>query len=521
MEVVRPDPPAVRRFLRRLMLGYEWQHVWSATTPGFRPAMSAGTILGPTNASHAWFWGHVLMARSWNSPLRARFRAAAAASFETERRSGAGPGQVLSVTELCEVVTLQLAESSTLRGTTVRGEVVDQRANRGHVYFTLRDATSSFSCVRWASVVGEPLVNGRLYDVTGKVELWAARGQINLIVSRVREVDAGERHQALERLTERLRLEGVFDPDRKRPLPRWPSRIGVATSADGAVIHDIATVIGRRMPLAEVVMAPCPVQGVGASGGIAAAVQALARARVDVIVVARGGGSAEDLACFNEELVVRAIRSASEQAQIPVVSAVGHETDTTLCDHAADLRAPTPSVAGELIVPDAAVLRGNVLSLSVRSSQGVGRRIVYFSRAIHATDRRMHLAYRTVAERVRLRLATLDRAISASVPGRIEALAVRGNALEVRARTAINARLGHAGLRVTASDSALRILNPLRVLDRGYAIIEAPLRDGRDAGPVTRVTDLQFGDAIRLRLRDGVANATITGLAVTDADRDV
>ncbi len=471
--------------------------------------------------SHAWFWGHVLMARSWNSPLRARFRAAAAASFETERSSGAGPGQVLSVTELCEVVTLQLAESSTLRGTTVRGEVVDQRANRGHVYFTLRDATSSFSCVRWASVVGEPLVNGRLYDVTGKVELWAARGQINLIVSRVREVDAGERHQALERLTERLRLEGVFDPDRKRPLPRWPSRIGVATSADGAVIHDIATVIGRRMPLAEVVMAPCPVQGVGASGGIAAAVQALARARVDVIVVARGGGSAEDLACFNEELVVRAIRSASEQAQIPVVSAVGHETDTTLCDHAADLRAPTPSVAGELIVPDAAVLRGNVLSLSVRSSQGVGRRIVYFSRAIHATDRRMHLAYRTVAERVRLRLATLDRAISASVPGRIEALAVRGNALEVRARTAINARLGHAGLRVTAADSALRILNPLRVLDRGYAIIEAPLRDGRDAGPVTRVTDLQFGDAIRLRLRDGVANATITGLAVTDADRDV
>jgi exonuclease VII large subunit len=133
----------------------------------------------------------------------------------------------------------------------------------------------------------------------------------------------------------------------------------------------------------------------------------------------------------------------------------------------------------------------------------------------------MHLAYRTVAERVRLRLATLDRAISASVPGRIEALAVRGNALEVRARTAINSRLGHAGLRVTAADSALRILNPLRVLDRGYAIIEAPLRDGRDAGPVTRVTDLQFGDAIRLRLRDGVANATITGLAVTDADRDV
>lgn len=476
-------------------------------------------MLGPTNASHAWTWGHALMARSWNSPLRARSRAAGA-SFNTEGTSSASAGQILSVTELCEVVNLQLAASSTLRGTTVRGEVVDARVSRGHVYFTLRDAASSFACIRWASVVGDPVVNGRLHDVTGKVELWARGGQVNFIVSRVREVDAGERHRALERLTERLRLEGVFDPDRKRPLPRWPSRIGVATSADGAVIHDIATVIGRRMPLAEVVLAQCPVQGVGAASGIAAAVQALADSRVDVIVVARGGGSAEDLAGFNEELVVRAIRSVSEQARIPVVSAVGHETDTTLCDHAADLRAPTPSAAAELIVPDAAALRGSLLSLTARSSQGVQRRLLAFAHAVGAVDRRIDLAYRTIAERARMRLDTLDQAIVASVPGRINALAAREHALNVRAQNAINARLDRAGARVRVADSALRILNPLRALDRGYAIIEAPSRDGRGANPVTKVTDLQLGDAIRLRLRDGVADATITGLTVSDADPD-
>lgn len=458
------------------------------------------------------------MGRSWNSPLRSRSRAAGSSAVEGEGTSSTSVDTVLSVSELCEVVNLQLAASPTLRGTTVRGEVVDPRASRGHMYFTLRDATSSFACVRWASVVGEPLVHGRTYDVTGKVELWTARGQINFIVSRAREVDAGERHRALERLTERLRLEGVFDPDRKRPLPRWPSRIGVATSADGAVIHDLTTVIGRRMPLAELVLAPCPVQGVGAARGIAAAVQALAHSRVDVIVVARGGGSADDLAGFNEELVVRAVRSVSEQARIPVVSAVGHETDTTLCDHAADLRAPTPSAAGELIVPDAAALRGNLLSLVARSSQGVERRVFAFSRAVRAVDRRIELSYRALADRARIRLDMLDRAISASVPGRVDALSARSRALDVRSRSAIASRLERASGRVTIAETALRILNPLRVLDRGYAIVEAPSRDGRDAGTVTRVTDLRTGDAVRIRLRGGVADATITGLTASDAD---
>ena len=456
------------------------------------------------------------MPRSWNAPMRPRGRAGLPS--ESAHSDVAWPNfaplarPILSVTELCDAVSIQLEASPILRAVTVRGEVVDPRVHRGHTYFTLRDANSAFDCIRWSSVLGEPLVHGRLYDITGTVELWSVKGHIRLITTRAREVDAGERARALAQLTERLRTQGIFDASRKRPVPKWPSRIGVATSAEGAVIHDLNSVISKRMPLAEIVLAPCPVQGVGASAGIVAAIQALVRAQVDVIVVARGGGSADDLSAFNEEAVVRAVRGASDEAGIPVISAVGHETDTTLCDHAADVRAPTPSAAGEMVVPDSAAILGGLLSTRARSAQAIGRRVASQGRAAAAVDRRLALAWRTVAGRVEARLAAIDRAVAAAIPHRLDSTEGAASYAVARARTAIDTRIARADARLVASDSALRMLSPLRVLERGYAIIEGLPQDGVARRAIASITGLAPGDVVRLRVRDGVAEATISSV---------
>lgn len=463
------------------------------------------------------------MGRSWNSPLRPRRRAAVPTVVGTPAEPGAEHGQVpggapvLTVTELCDVISTQLGASSLLQATTVRGEVVDpQVSKQGHTYFTLRDANSAFACIRWASVLGEPLIEGRVYDVVGDVSLWPVRGQIRLIASRVRELDAGERHRALVLLTERLRSEGVFDPSRKRSLPRWPSRIGVATSAEGAVIHDVRTIIGTRMPLAEIVLAPCPVQGIGAASGIVNAVWALGERGVDVIIVARGGGSADDLAAFNDESVVRAVRAISEEVGVPVISAIGHETDTTLCDHAADIRAPTPTAAAQIVVPDAATIRGGLLASHVRVTHALERRLTARGAALRTINRRLDLSSRTVAGRVERRLDAIHDAIGAAVPARVDAMAVQLASLDDRGHRAMEARIARPTTRLTTADSTLRLVSPRRVLERGYAIIERQTASDSHPTPVASIDGLRPGDAIRVRFRDGVADATVASVTTSD-----
>ncbi len=448
------------------------------------------------------------MARGWNSPLRARGRAAGAPPSQ----DGAFdlPAPVLSVTELCEVITLQLELSPVLRSATVRGEVSESKVVRGgHVFFTIQDASSKFRCVQWASMAGSPIVHGRQYDVSGKVDLYAAAGELRMVVRRAREVDAGDRHRALERLTERLRVEGLFDPARKRLLPEWPSRIGVATSATGAVLQDLTAVIGRRMPLAEVVLAPTAIQGVGATGSIVAAIEALVRANVEVIIIARGGGSFDDLAVFNEEAIARAVRRTSEEHGVPVVSAIGHETDTTLCDHAADVRAPTPSAAGEIVVPDAAVIRAAILARESRAKRAVARALDGCDTAIGRLDRRLEVAAGAIRNRATARVDDLDRRLTALVGGRFEALGNGLSSRDGRARIAMARHIDVVGTRLSIGEDALRLLSPLRVLERGYAIIEAP-----SGSTVTSVKSLAPGDHVRLRFRDGTAGATVEGIGV-------
>ena len=373
---------------------------------------------------------------------------------------GAIAAGVLSVSEATGYIKSLLDDDPLLANCWVRGEVSDPRTyNSGHTYFTLRDGTSQIRCVLFRQKARglEPLEHGRQYVVRGAVSVYEAQGAYQLYVTSYRTVGAGELYQQFELLKAKLEADGLFAPERKRPLPVWPQRIGVATSAQGAVIHDLRQVIGRRYPLAEIVLAPCQVQGAEAVRAIVASIRALDAAQVDVIVVARGGGSIEDLWAYNEEAVARAITGAS----VPVVSAVGHETDFTIADFVADVRAPTPSVAGELLVPDAHELRRALDGLVARAERSV---------RAHVWEAQSDLGER-----------------------------------EQRLRRAVAEHLQRTEMRLEALRGRLHALSPLAVLGRGYAVV----RD-QETGMVLRSVLLTApGQHVTIQLADGALTATV------------
>ena len=367
----------------------------------------------------------------------------------------------------------------------VEGEVVQSTtSSAGHTYFTLKDSAGSLRCVLFAaqaqSVTALPR-DGSKVVAHGYVELYLRDGRCQLRVDDVRAAGAGEAALRLEALRRRLEAEGLFRSERKRPLPAHPRRIGVVTSPTGAAWHDIQTVVRRRDPRVEIVFAPALVQGASAAESLIGALDGLARVRgLDAVIVARGGGAAEDLSAFNDEALVRAIARFG----YPVCSGVGHESDTTLVDHVADVRAPTPSVAAELVVPDAtsevrrAQRHRELMDARIRSSvEGRRRRLVAVRRLI---ERRAPAA-RVAALRQRLDedRRALDRAVARLVPGH------RRRSDAVRRR--------------------LDALSPLAVLGRGYAIVE-------DAGGRVRAdaSSLREGTDIRIRLRDGRVGARVT-----------
>ncbi|MBA3415181.1 MAG: exodeoxyribonuclease VII large subunit, partial [Chloroflexia bacterium] len=263
--------------------------------------------------------------------------------------------QPLSVGQLADYLREVLALDPILSDVWVTGEVVDARQPKsGHVYFSLVDAEASLKCVLFRGQLLRQThlpQNGLQVTLHGAFDLYARSGEVQVIVDSVQPTGLGLAALEFERLRQRLEAEGLFDPARKRPLPPAPRFVGVVTSASGSVWHDIQHVVRRRYPLTHLILAPAKVQGDGAPAAVVAALEALqADGRPEVIIVARGGGSAEDLAAFNTEAVVRAVFAC----RIPVVSGIGHETDITLVDLAADLRAPTPSAAAEQCVPSLA-----------------------------------------------------------------------------------------------------------------------------------------------------------------------
>jgi exodeoxyribonuclease VII large subunit len=379
----------------------------------------------------------------------------------------------MSVSEATAHVKELLDDDPTLADLWVRGEVTDARTYAsGHTYFSLRDGESQIRCVLFRQKARrrgkplEPLENGRQYLVRGAVSVYAASGTYQLYVSDHRPLGAGELYLQFEETRARLEAEGLFAPERKRPLPRWPRRIGIATSPNGAVLHDLRQVIGRRFPLVELFLAPCQVQGADAVRSVVASLRTLDEAGTDVVVVARGGGSIEDLWAFNHEAVARAIAAVS----VPVVSAIGHETDFTIADFVADQRAPTPSAAAELMVPDGVALVEGVEDLRRRAERALKAQL-------------------WVAQNARL-------------------------GLQPRLGRAGAARLARAEGRLAALEGRLESLSPRRVLERGYAVV----REEATGAVVRHAGQVAPGDDLTVLLAHGALRATVLPNRVSGGD---
>jgi len=374
----------------------------------------------------------------------------------------------------------------------VGGEVTNFRRQRsGHCYFTLKDEAAQLRCVMFrrdaARLPADP-DEGMTLRVFGGLTLYEARGVFQLVVSKLEtEREGGMWKLAFDRLRARLDAEGLTDPGRKRPVPAFPGTVGIVTSPTGAALRDIVAVIARRAPWLRVVVRGTRVQGVGAGDEIAAAVSMLARVPgVDVVVVARGGGSIEDLWGFNEEAVARAVALSP----VPVVSGVGHETDVTICDLVADLRAATPSAAAETVAPD---------------RQWVGKRL-------DAMGQRLG---RGLARQVRSRRWWLDQlgdSLFRRGRRRVQVSRDRLDAARLQMAAAVRARIRRDGGRLSEAATALDALSPLSTLARGYAV---PL--DRDGKLLRRIGDFPRGRDFRLRVVDGYVPCAPTGLPVEAA----
>lgn len=396
------------------------------------------------------------------------------------------PKPVFTVHELTEYVDLLLGFDPNLKELAVEGELEGvKRHASGHLYFTLKDAQASVSCVMFRnSVMGLRFLpkDGQHVRLAGRASLYQRDGRFQIVATGLMLVGAGALYAAFAAYKEELQKRGWFDAAGKKPIPFLPKAVGLVTSASGAARHDVETVIGRRFPGMPLILYPAAVQGEGAAKEIASAIdRADAAQACDVLIVGRGGGSMEDLWPFNEPPVAEAIRRCS----IPVISAVGHETDVSISDYVADLRAPTPSAAAELAVPEYAALRAALSDAGERLMNAL-------SRGIRAKRDRLSLVFGDTA------LFRVCRAIEQKRQAADAAHAAIGIAC---ART-----LDGIKHRLDRENERLKAYSPQRTLERGFALIA----DG--AGHVlTSAGQVRTNDAVSIRFADGTANAVITG----------
>lgn len=383
--------------------------------------------------------------------------------------------EVFTVTQLADYVRSTLERDAQLSDIWVTGEVTNLfQSGAGHVYFAVKDVNSQVRSVLFSGNPGaQHLAAGAQVNVHGRVSFYPVRGETQLYVDAVVPVGLGELAAEFERLRAKLETEGLFDPSRKRPIPSYPTTIGVVTSERGAVIHDIITVLTTRYPLADVILYPASVQGDDAPANVADGIRALnALEGVSVIIVGRGGGSMEDLWAFNTEEVARAIHGS----HVPIVSAVGHESDFTIADFVADLRAPTPTGAAVLVTPDVADLRRQVLTQTRHARASLATLLAQRSRAVESLVVRMgNTLPDTPTQRQRV-----------------------DDALE-RGRTALRTLFASRREQTGGLITALSALNPTAVIDRGFAV----LTKSATGVPIASVNDVSVGDIVRARVRDG------------------
>jgi exodeoxyribonuclease VII large subunit len=424
----------------------------------------------------------------------------------------------LTVEALVRVATLLLEEK--IGQVWVEGEASSVRLpGSGHVYFVLKDERAQLPAVIWRSTAQRlrfRLEEGQRYLVRGRLSIYPDQGKVQIYVDALEPAGLGAAALALEQLKKKLAAEGLFDPARKRKLPRFPRRVGVVTSPTGAALRDIIRVIERRMPT-PILIAPARVQGDNAAVSITSSIIRVARQpEVDVVIVGRGGGSSEDLSAFNDENVVRAIATCP----VPVISAVGHEVDVTLSDLAADVRAATPTAAGEIAVPDRAALldelgglstrlgrelRHEITALRARLDRGIARlgdprrRILRDRQRIDELAGRADAALRAKLVVRRRALDELRRRMAALHPrARLAADRAQLRELAARAEAAMKASLAARKRSFERGAARLDAMSPLKVLDRGYAIARTP-----DGSVITTVARVSPGDPLAVRVADG------------------
>lgn len=383
--------------------------------------------------------------------------------------------QVLSVTEITRQVKFSLEQR--FPRVWVQGEISNfKQHTSGHLYFTLKDEGAQIPATMWRSRAANLLFtpeDGMKVVARGGITVYPPRGSYQIDVEQLTPVGIGELQIAFERLKKKLAAEGLFDESRKRPLPEYPEKIGIITSETGAALQDMKNVLGRRFPGVGVILLPVRVQGAGAAEEIAQALRDMNRyGGVDVIIVGRGGGSIEDLWAFNEEIVARAIYAS----EAPVVSAVGHEIDFTIADFVADLRAPTPSAAAEMVVPNRLKLLELIRNYEYTMQQGLTQMIVSSQELVHSLV--SSYAFNRPKDILRefvQRLDELQRAVSVNILHRYE------RAIQV------NDSLG----------KRLAALSPRSVLERGYAIVR------RRGSLITRAQQLKHDDEASVEFQDG------------------
>ncbi len=390
-----------------------------------------------------------------------------------------------TVTELTGYLRELIESDHTLQDVWVLGEVSNlSRPSSGHIYFTLKDGNASLRCVMWRNAVSRQGFiprDGEAIEVHGGIGIYEASGQYQLYADLMRPAGEGVLYQEFLLLKGRLEAEGLFDPERKRPIPKWPRRIGIVTSPTGAALRDMLDTLRRRYPVVEVVLAPTPVQGKDAPPGIVAALENLNQVvKPDVIILGRGGGSIEDLWAFNDESVARAI----VRSTAPVITGVGHETDFTIADFAADLRAPTPTAAAELATPDR-------IELMV---------------SIHESKQRLDRWMQSVMITYRREIKELENALRLNSPQRkMRNDRQRIDELQHRAQIAIKHSLKIHRERLVGARQRLSSLNPISILERGFSVVTHA--DGRI---IRRVEQAKPGDPINILVSNGDFDAQVT-----------
>jgi exodeoxyribonuclease VII large subunit len=419
----------------------------------------------------------------------------------------------------------------------VEGEISNlSRPSSGHLYFSLKDDRAQVRCAMFRMAnrrLRFELQNGLQVLVRARVGFYEARGEFQLVVDLVEEAGEGLLRRRFEALKRRLAAEGLFDADRKRELPRVPRRIGVVTSPTGAAIRDVLTGLRRRFPTVDVLIYPTSVQGQGAAEEIRRALElADRRAECDVLILTRGGGSLEDLWAFNEEIVARAVAAVG----IPIIVGVGHETDFTIAEFAADMRAPTPSQAAELAVPDRSEWLARLNRSAVQLGRAVRRCIAAEARRLEVAKHRLERCHPGVVlrqhqqrlddidirlkrsltlalDRHKSRLSRLTAAVNAHNPEqRVAAAAQRARFADERLERAMRRRLERVAHRLAVTTRTLDSLSPLATLERGYAIVAR--RD--DARLVTDSATVTPGESLEVRLARGRLGVTVESVEAGD-----